>query len=124
MSIILLCEKALPSHLSPELRLKYVAIKQKLLEAEALPDTELIKLAQRIKPLIRLRKTKYYEVAPYHLFNVSKCQFEVWSKAKGKFKKNDLLVWTNPVCLKESFYYALEDDFVVEEDLGIPLPVV
>lgn len=117
-------KKSLPSHLLPELRVKYVALKQKLLEAEALPDTELIKLAKRIKPLIRLRKTKYYEVAPYHLFNVAKCQFEVWSKAEGKFKKNDLLVWTNPVCLKESFYYALEDDFVVEEDLGIPLPVL
>lgn len=117
-------KKSLPSHLLPELRVKYVALKQKLLEAEALPDTELIKLAKRIKPLIRLRKTKYYEVAPYHLFNVAKCQFEVWSKATGKFKKNDLLVWTNPVCLKESFYYALADDFVLEEDLGIPLPVL
>ena len=89
-----------------------------------MPDTELEKLAKRIKPLIRLRKTKYYDAAQYHLFNKANGKLEVWAKAEEEFEKNDLLVWTNPVCLKESFYYALEDDFVVEEDLGIPLPVL
>lgn len=117
-------EKSLPAHLSPELRVKYVALKQKLLEAEALPDTELIKLAKRIKPLIRLRKTKYYDAAQYHLFNKANGKLEVWAKAEEEFEKNDLLVWTNPVCLKESFYYALKEDFVVEEAPGVPLPVL
>ncbi len=117
-------EKALPGHLSPELRLKYVTLKQKLLEAEALPDTELEKLAKRIKPLIRLRKTKYYDAAQYHLFNKANGKLEVWAKAEEEFEKNDLLVWTNPVCLKESFYYALKEDFVVEEAPGVPLPVL
>ena len=117
-------KKSLPSHLLPELRVKYVALKQKLLEAEALPDTELIKLAKRIKPLIRLRKTKYYDAAQYHLFNKANGKLEVWAKAEEEFEKNDLLVWTNPVCLKESFYYALKEDFVVEEAPGVPLPVL
>ena len=117
-------EKSLPAHLSPELRLKYVALKQKLLEAEALPDTKLVKLAKRIKPLIRLRKTKYYDVAQYHLFNKANGKLEVWAKAEEEFEKNDLLVWTNPVSLKESFYYALKEDFVMEEAPGVPLPVL
>jgi len=87
-------------------KLNYMMIYRHILEAGQMSDEELIARAKKIKPLVRLRKSE------------SEIEMVV-----GQPEPGDLLVFTNPVCLRQSYTYNFKPDSIVRQNDSSPLPV-
>lgn len=92
--------------LSPARKTSYEEIYRHILETEQISDEELIARAKKIKPLIRLRKVG-----------------NEWDIVVGKMEPDDLLVFTNPVDLRESYTYNFAPKNIVCDKDGSPLRV-
>lgn len=75
-------------------KLNYITLYRHILEAEQKPKDEIIALAKRIKPLVRL----------------DKCGIR---RSCGEFADDDQLVFINPSDIKQSYLYSFSETDVV-----------
>lgn len=85
------------SSLSIPMKLNYVALYRRLLEAEQLPESELIKRAKTIKPLVRLDENGN-------------------RRETGGAEAGDKLVFIRPEDIRQSYLYDFNEDSIVTEE--------
>ena len=100
---------------NPIWRQHYQTLMRSILTSESLSEEELLKRAEHIKPLVRLRVAdKGAEEEP---------NFQKYVRVGyGEPKKNDLLVWTKPLDIHSySYLYSFDGDAVICNKNGTPL---
>lgn len=107
-------ETSLQDITNPIWRQHYLAIERGILIAESLKEHELLRRAEIVKPLVRLRCAEDGE--DLHIV------YDGYKLAYGAPEKGDLLVWSKPVDIAQrSYTYDFSAQTVVLDKDGEPL---